>query len=263
MRMSCLPEHGRVSCTRCYLDRAPQFDKSKRTEGEWRITANPLAWGSTNPEVIVLGFSKGPTQSGALASTPHNQIAYKGWRPKVGKILAHIGLIPTHGPDGLEARINRLIANESGRFHFASLVRCTVERFDQKSCSWTGSGGGMLDKFVATPFGASVATNCTSAFLRDLPSETKLVVMFGLGTGLNYVDFAYDLFKRARPGNWRKINKVSYTDGIITVVHVEHFAAQGALVPRWLGEKDHARSHLGILARDSVKASGVDCRNLG
>ena len=76
--MSCLPSHGRVSCSRCYLDPAPLFDESKRIEGEWRITANPLAWGNTNPEVIVLGFSKGPTQAGALASTPHEPNRLQG-----------------------------------------------------------------------------------------------------------------------------------------------------------------------------------------
>jgi hypothetical protein len=262
MRMSCLPSHGQVSCSRCYFDPAPRFDETTRIEGEWRITANPLSWGNTNPEVIVLGFSKGPTQAGALASTPHDQIAYKGGRLNVGKILAHIELIPTDSPDGLKTRINSLIANNTGRFHFASLVRCTVERFDQKSSSWKGSGGGILDKFVATPFGASVASNCTTAFLHDLPIETRLVVMFGLGSKLNYVASAYELFRRVRPGSWRKINQVSYTDGRITVVHVEHFAAQGALIPNWLGENDHARSHLGGLAQSGVKASGVDCQNL-
>ena len=255
--MSCLPSHGRVSCSRCYSDIAPQFDVSKRAEGDWRITANPLAWGSTKPEVVVLGFSKGPTQTGALASKPHDEIAYKGNRLNVGKILAHVGLIPTDESDMLKKHVDRLIADKSGRFHFASLIRCTVERYDHKSASWKGSGGGMLDKFIGTPFGTSVATNCTTTFLRDLPEETRLIVMFGLGTGLNYGASAYDLFRRARPGAWKMINSVAYTDGRITVVHVEHFAAQGALIPNWLGEKAHLRSNLGLLSKAAIEASGV------
>lgn len=255
--MSCLPSHGRVSCSRCHCSIAPQFDVSMRSEGDWRITANPLAWGSTKPEVVVLGFSKGPTQAGALASTAHDEIAYKGSRLNVGKILAHAGLIPTDEPDKLKKHIDRLIADKSGRFHFASLIRCTVERYDRRSVSWKGSGGGMLDKFIATQFGASVATNCTTTFLRDLPEETRLVVMFGLGTGLNYVASAYDLFRRARPGVWKMISSVAYTDGKITVVHVEHFAAQGALIPNWLGVNAHPRSNLGLLSRAAVEASGV------
>lgn len=179
--MSCLPSHGRVACSHCYADVTPQFDESKRAEGDWRITANPLSWGSVKPEVLVLGFSKGPTQAGALASAHHDEIAYKGSRLNVGKILAHVGLIPSDTPEGLRDEVDRLIADPFGRFHFASLIRCTVERYDRKSGLWKGSGGGMLDKFIATPFGASVAMNCTTTFLRDLPEETRLVVLFGLG----------------------------------------------------------------------------------
>jgi len=33
-----------------------------------------------------------------------------------------------------------------------------------------------------------------------------------------------------------KIN-IPYTDGQITVVHVEHFASRGNLIPNWLGER--------------------------
>jgi len=250
--MSCLPKHGRVFCSNCHNTSKPEFDLTKRTEGDWRITANPLSWGSTTPEIVVLGFSKGPTQAGALASTPHDEIAYKKGRLNVGKILSHIGLIQTNPPGGLKNHIDQLIANKSGRFHFASLVRCTVERFDHKSNEWKGSGGGMLDKFMATPFGNTVATNCVKTFLRDLPAETCLIVMFGLGSNLNYVKSSYDLYSRVRHGNWRMINKVAYTDGTITVVHVEHFASQGRLIPNWLGVNDSDRSELGNLAKAVV-----------
>lgn len=255
--MSCLPKHGRVSCARCYEESNTVFDVTKRTDGDWRITANPLSWGSENPEIVVLGFSKGPTQAGALASAHHNEIAYKGSRENVGKILAHIGLIPRNPVGGKKQYIDRLIEDSNGRFHFGSLVRCTVERFDQKSSSWKGSGGGMLDKFIATDFGSAVATSCVSTFLRELPQKTRLIVMFGLGSNLNYVDSAFSVYQQARPGNWRKLNSVSYTDGVVTVVHVEHFASQGALIPNWLGENEHPRSTLGNLAKEAVAQSGL------
>lgn len=260
--MSCLPSHGRVSCSLCFnISAQQQFDVTKRTEGDWRITANPLAWGSTTPEIVVLGFSKGPTQAGALASFPHDDIAYKGSRLNVGKILSHTGLIPSLPPDNAKSYIDGLIAEKSGRFHFASLVRCTVERLDLKSGDWKGSGGGMLDKFIATPFGTAITTNCVKRFLKDLPSETRLIVMFGLGSKLNYVDSAYKLFCHARPGNWRKINEVSYSDGTITVVHVEHFASQGRLIPDWLGKNSSDRAKFGILAKEAVATSAISYLN--
>jgi hypothetical protein len=201
----------------------------------------------------MLGFSKGPTQAGALAASPHDEIAYKKGRENVGKVLAHIGLIPGNPPEGFKRHVDQLIADRNGRFHFASLIRCTVEQYDRKSGTWIGSGGGMLDKFMATDFGRRVASNCAQRFIRDLPVNTRLIVMFGLGKELNYVDASLALMKRIRPGNWRKVNTVAYSDGQVTVVHVEHFASQGALIPNWLGKNQHERSALGRLAREAVQ----------
>jgi hypothetical protein len=240
--VSCLPEHGRVSCTLCFPNQSVLFDQTKRTEANWRITNNPLAWGSTTPEVVVLGFSKGPTQAGALASAPHDEIAYKKSRGNVGKILAHIGLLPPAPPNQLKRDVDRMIADRSGRLHFGSFIRCTVERFDEKS-------------FVASSFGRGVAARCATRFLGSLPPSTKLIVMFGLGTNLNYVDAALQVFKVARPGSWRKLNDVSYADEAVTVVHVEHFASQGSLIPDWLGITNKPRARLGKLAQQSVRTA--------
>lgn len=250
--MEYLPQHGRISCNRCHQGCSPTFDITRRQQGSWRITANPLSWGSKEPEVIILGFSKGPTQAGALASQPHDQIAYRGSRRNVGKILAHVGLLPAAPADQLKAEVDRLLTLQGGRFHFGSLIRCTVERMDEASGQWKGSGGGMLDRFMADPFGQEVALNCANQYLGSLPAVTRLIVMFGLGTNLNYVRAARGLIGKARETNFRTVNDVAYTDGQITVVHVEHFAAQGALIPNWLGENTHKRARLGLQARDAV-----------
>ena len=55
-------------------------------------------------------------------------------------------------------------------------------------------------------------------------------------------------------------NRYVYTDGRITVVHVEHFKSQGALLPQWLGEQEHPRARLGVLAKEAVASSGVELR---
>jgi hypothetical protein len=253
--MEKLPQHGRINCTRCFSNCAgtPEFDKTKRTEDNWRITMNPLAWGNAAPDVIVLGFSKGPTQAGALATAEHDQVAYKRSRGNVGKILKHIGLLHQLTGENLGQTVSRLITDRNGRFHFGSLLRCTVER--QDSGVWKGSGGGMLNKFVATQLGREVASNCVTQFLKDLPTKTKLIVMFGMGTKLNYVRESFDLYQKARGGTWRWINEVAYTDGKVTVVHVEHFASQGNLIPRWIGEQVHDRAQYGQMAVNAVAAA--------
>jgi hypothetical protein len=115
-----------------------------------------------------------------------------------------------------------------------------------------GSGGGMLGKFVDAAFGREVTGKCSTGLLSGLPDATKLVVMFGLGTRGKYVREARRLFELARPGVWRDVNEVAYSDGMITVVHVEHFASQRELIPNWLGVNPNQRSRLGLLARDAV-----------
>ena len=181
--------------------------------------------------------------------------AYKRSRSNVGKILAHIGAVSEPQDGDFCGMVDRLIADRNGRFHFGSLVRCTVERFDQKKRCWKGSGGGMLDKFMGSEFGMEVAGNCAERFLGSLPAKTKLVVMFGLGAKLNYVRAARKLVENARPGNWRQVNEVAYTDGNVTFVHVEHFASQGHFIPDWLGENDDPRAEYGHMAREAAQAA--------
>ncbi len=252
--MEKLPTHGRVDCDRCFKSSGHiEFDKTMRADSNWRITANSLAWGNENPEVIVLGFSKGPTQAGALAKAPHDEIAYKGSRGNMGKILKHVGLLTHLADEDLGHAVSRLIADRNGRFHFGSLIRCAVEQ--HKNGIWIGSGGGMLDKFVATSFGKEISQNCTTRFLKDLPGRTKLILMFGMGSKLNYVRESFELYKKARGGEWTWLNDVAYTDGKVVVVHVEHFASQGALIPQWTGERDHPRSQYGKMAAQAVALS--------
>ena len=156
----------------------------------------------------------------------------------------------------LKGLVERAISDTGGRFGWGSLVRCTVERFDYRRKEWVGSGG-MIDAFMDHEFGMRISTACARRFLGELPSRTKLVVMFGLGARQSYVVTARKAIEAARPGNWRTLNKVAYTDGRVTVVHVEHFASQGANIPNWLGVNDHPRSRLGTLAREAVSLSGV------
>src|SRR5437764_5551522 len=104
-----LPDHGRIACSLCHGGGAIIFDRTQRTQENWRITANPLGWGNPNAEIVLLGFSKGPTQASSLAATPHDEIAYKGSRLQVGKILVHLGLIPKQDSAPLKRTVDRLI----------------------------------------------------------------------------------------------------------------------------------------------------------
>jgi hypothetical protein len=259
MHDAALPCAGRIDCALCYGG-ATIFDRTRTSspDGAWRITANPTGWGNPRPEVLVLGFSKGPSQARNLLQTPPEAVAFRGARAAVGKILAHVGLLPDDSPERLRAAVDRAIADRAGRFAWGSLIRCTVER--RSAGGWTGTGGDMLGRFMASDFGREVAMNCSARFLRELPVETRLVLLFGLGSKQSYVAQARSLITRSRPGSWRSVNEVAYTDGRITVVHVEHFRVQGAHLSNWLGENAHPRARLGLLARDAVARALVGGR---
>lgn len=239
-----------MACTLCHTGPHSGFDQTITGEGDWRIVHNPLAWGNPDAEVAVLGFSKGPMQRGAFARSQHDEIAFKGGRKALARILHHVGLIGE--PDS--RIVDRAIADRSGGFHFGSLIRCTVERYDHKQAAWTGTGGGMLDKFIMTDFGRRVSSNCTERYLVRLSPNTKLVVMLGLGSKGNYVSACRRLFENTRTErSWQTINAVAYTDGELTVVHTEHFKSQGALLPNWLSGTAHPRGEFGLLARRAVQ----------
>lgn len=234
-----LPDHGRIACSDCFGDAPVEFDKTRTGHDGWRITNNPCSWGSATPEIMVLGFSKGPTQAGALADIQHDLIAARGARPQVCKILHALGLIEA------TQDMDALISNRNGRFAFGSLVRCTVEAWSARAtkgndgewtAGWVGTGGDMLGGFLADPWGRTVVHHCATRFLGRLPPSVKLVVLFGFGKNGRYVDQAEQVIRAVRgSAGWRRLNEVAYTDGKVTFVHVEHFRAQGRLLPDWLG----------------------------
>jgi hypothetical protein len=61
-------------------------------------------------------------------------------------------------------------------------------------------GRRLIDQFMATPFGQKISTDCATNFLGELPAETRVVIMFGLGTGNSYVTTARKAIEKARPG---------------------------------------------------------------
>lgn len=258
--MSCLPEHGKIDCNLCHGSASVTFNKTTTysQDGRWRITANPLAWGSVNPVVVVLGFSKGENAITALGDPRKTleDVPYAGKRHYVGRLLNSIGLMPRDAASD----VTREIGDTSGIFHFGSLVRCTVEQHVENGGqqSWVSSGSQMLEKFSDHPFGRQVIRNCTNRFLKRLPASVKIVVVFGLGRDkakgghqFSYVGDVRDVFSQVRGVEMRWINPVSYCDDDLVVIHVEHFSGRNHL-ENWLS-KTHPRRALRHYAIDAVK----------
>ena len=86
MTMSSLPAHGRISCARCFGGCA-EWGRTSIEENGWVLENNPMAWGAADPEILVLGFSKGVRQSGPFLSKPFETIAFAGMRDRLAECV--------------------------------------------------------------------------------------------------------------------------------------------------------------------------------
>lgn len=240
-----LPKHGWIGCTRCYSTESDHRLIGAGSPPPWRIEKPNGAWGTIEPLVVVLGFSRGARQS---KPRPFDQIAFAGMRESLTKILKALHLLKA------DDHVDRRISASEKDFHFGSLFRCSVAMWDPKKRAYAKSGNSILEKFLESDETRHVAHNCTEQYLAALPERTKLVVL--LGNSEDYVEGCRSLFKRLYP-DLRSANDVCYSNGKITWVHTIHAAAQGDYIPQWLSGKPTPIGRKLKPAVDGVLGSGV------
>src|SRR5205823_5625698 len=159
--------HGRLDCSRCFKN-----SESFQQLGQWRMRRDPGAWGSTRPKYLVMGFSKGATQADIYANGDFDDVAFGGeiTRRNLTNILRKVRLLK---PD--ETVDEKIRATERD-FHFASLVRCSLSRYDEKESAKRGHAvyttyGPLITKsFSEIPH---VIDQCTDVFLARLPDSFR------------------------------------------------------------------------------------------
>jgi hypothetical protein len=106
-------QHGPISCLSCF----PKGSVPGCTleANGWRVDNNPGYWGAANPEVLVLGFSKGANQRSVR---PFDEIAFNNARANLAEILGALGLIEPL------ADIDACFTAAEPKLGFASVVRC-------------------------------------------------------------------------------------------------------------------------------------------
>lgn len=212
------PCHGKLNCKKCF-----PAGETVLTVGPWRIRNDPGHWGSINPKVLVLGFSKGSTQSDVYATGRFEDIPFAECRPRLVSIFRTLGLLRDN--EGIDARFT---ANEVD-VAFASLVRCSLGRWNDKSRSFRTSGQIIKQVFEEqTPL--QFVHNCAERFASDFPERLKLIIMLGIDDA--YIDNCRRLFSRLH--DIRTINDVSYTNGRLTWVHVTHPSPANGHFTTWL-----------------------------
>ena len=240
-----LPGHGWIRCRRCFSVKGDEIYLGGGDPAPWRLEANSAAWGSPDPEVIVLGFSKGARQSRPL---PFEAIPFAGMWPSLTKILRALKLLES--TDCVE----RHFRPDEQRFHFGSLIRCSVSGWDRQKQAYSKSGGQILERFLKHPSCHSASVTCARTYLGSLPDRVRLVLM--LGNSDDYIQRCMRLMESSHPGI-RRLNAVSYgTDGI-TWVHALHPAAQGSYLADWLGRRECPVGRKFAPALEGVMQSGV------
>src|ERR1019366_3624459 len=116
-----LPSHGHITCRRCFTT-----DGNTQMIGKWQMVNDPTAWGSTTPEILVLGFSKGFTQANAFRSGRLEDIPFKNMRTRLTEELRLLGVL-----SATETVDQKIVATET-KFAFGSLVRCSLSRLNVK-----------------------------------------------------------------------------------------------------------------------------------
>jgi hypothetical protein len=121
---NCIP-HGWMTCDRCW-NGATDVQES----GRFRLVRDPGHAGASNPSILVLGISKGNTQSDAHAKgSPVEDVAFKGMRPRLFQVLQAVGLLT--GESYADFDPYRFTETEK-EYAFASVVRCSLTGWSRK-----------------------------------------------------------------------------------------------------------------------------------
>lgn len=202
--------HGPMACRRCW-----RSDAEVQHVGDFKLVHDPGHWGATNPATLVLGISKGNTQSIAYQSGPFDAVAFKGIRHRILEVFQSVGLLLSETPKQFEHRFS--VAE--GDFAFASVVRCSLTGMDRKKGIHTADSPNVLPAFRPHSAGYEFVSNCVDQHLANLAPRTRLVLLLG-NTGA-YIAALQGVVATKR-GSVTAINEVAYWSAGVKFVHLAH-----------------------------------------
>ncbi len=206
------PKHGPISCRACWP--ANSFDRVITTSDErFRVVNDPGSWGAENPEVLVLGISKGFTQANEFASGDFDAVPFKNCRGRLGLILSAAGLTDAG------ASIDRMMSSHEERFAWGSLVRCSLSGRRSKSDDFGAGTPDVLPAFKH-PEAREFLRGCMRRFLARLPDRTRTVVL--LGNAEQYIATVADELRELYQARYERVNEVAHRTGHVVWVHVAH-----------------------------------------
>lgn len=220
-----LPSHGHIACRKCFTN---EHDKTIQLN-EWKLQNDPCHWGSNTPRYLILGFSKGFTQTNAFANDRFEDVPFKGMRARLERILKSFGVL------GDNTGIDTLFGKADSDVAFASLIRCSASRIDAKKTAQTGREvysctGPIIGKsFREIP---QIIQCCAESYLLNLPDSLRAVIL--LGNGDAYLKHTKALIKRLYPDNFRQINDCAIQAGGKLWVWAAHPSGLNGHFENWI-----------------------------
>jgi hypothetical protein len=155
--------HGRLACRRCWTS-----DDKVQVKGNLKLVHDPGHWGANDPRALVLGISKGNTQSHAYVSEPFEQVAFKGIRHRILEIFHSVGLLVDEGPAQFDQRFTWM----ETEFAFASVIRCSLMGMDRRKGIHTADSPNVIPAFRSGSEGYLFVSNCVDQYLGNLVPKT-------------------------------------------------------------------------------------------
>jgi hypothetical protein len=207
---NCVP-HGLMPCGRCWKGTTTQT----RNVGDFRLVRDPGHAGSSNPSVLVLGVSKGRTQSEAIANGDFDKVGFKDCRDRLLKILQTVGLLSRQET---EQNFDLRFTAGGRDYAFASVVRCSLTGLNREN-KYTADSPSVFPAFKPGSAAYPFIEACVDQHIGRLPPATRTVVL--LGTTEIYIKRLGELIGR-RLGGVTPISEVAYRAGGVLFVHVTH-----------------------------------------
>jgi hypothetical protein len=214
-----LPPHGRITCRKCFTT-----ERDVEEIALWQAVNDPGAWGSDQPTVLVLGFSKGFTQADAYRSGNFEAIPFKKMRPRLTDALRRLGVLSS-----TEIIDTKFSAAESD-FAFGSLVRCSLSRLNEKERKRECTGA-VMPKAFTEPVRVMVR-RCAETYLTNLPASLRLVIM--LGSGDPYIEGCRNLVQSIYGAGFENINEVAYQTPGVVWIHIAHPSGMNGFFKPWM-----------------------------
>ena len=231
--------HGPISCRDCFSG-----TEKIMSLGDWRLHNNPGYCGSSSPEVLVLGFSKGANQNKTAKEGDFDKIAFAKARHRLQEVLETLGLMPT------DRSIDSLMTAKEQKFGVASLVRCSFCKMKGGTCKTSGD---VIPSSFTNTATLKIIETCLNKYLGTLPSCTKLVIL--LGTSETYIKKTTALIRKLY-SDFKSMNHVSFFAGGALWIYVTHPSPGNGHFKSWVQKgADDQSGNKRILAQKALSES--------